>query len=322
MSSEYIPQGHRFNIFEDVGCYPFTYNTPVAYALVLCPPVIVGIVSGVYGFLSLRAFNKSRTQFNELLSSYSNLTSSRYVRLMCLSGIELMLTVPLAIMAIALDTKAGVVPWINWENVHFDFSRVDLYPAIIWRQPGLLQTSLELSRWFIVMCAFIFFGFFGFADEAKKHYRSAFQTVAKTIGISTSFGAASTLNASTGGKSKTTSSAGRVRPVAPTFVHTDFLRRQSSSISSLTDVSIGDVSGHLNEKRPMDEKAEFSPILSYGDITLGDVGGTLADYKEPISPTLSSASSASSFVSNSPVTTTAPALPDPTHQKSNTHDIV
>ncbi|KAF8877428.1 hypothetical protein BD779DRAFT_1475219 [Infundibulicybe gibba] len=25
---EHIPQGHRFNILEDVGCYPFTYNTP------------------------------------------------------------------------------------------------------------------------------------------------------------------------------------------------------------------------------------------------------------------------------------------------------
>lgn len=46
--TEYIPQGHRFNIFEDVGCYPFTYNTWVAYLLVSCPPVAIGCVSAVY----------------------------------------------------------------------------------------------------------------------------------------------------------------------------------------------------------------------------------------------------------------------------------
>jgi len=46
--TEYIDQGHRFNIYEDVGCYPFTYNTPVGYALVVVPPVAIGVVSGVY----------------------------------------------------------------------------------------------------------------------------------------------------------------------------------------------------------------------------------------------------------------------------------
>ncbi len=45
---EYIPQGHRFNIYEDIGCYPFTYNTWVAVVLVYIIPIIVGLVSAVY----------------------------------------------------------------------------------------------------------------------------------------------------------------------------------------------------------------------------------------------------------------------------------
>lgn len=45
---EYIVQGHRYNIFEDVGCYPFTYNTPVAYVLVITWPIVIGLISGVY----------------------------------------------------------------------------------------------------------------------------------------------------------------------------------------------------------------------------------------------------------------------------------
>ena len=321
ISSEYIPQGHRFNIFEDIGCYPATYDTPVAYVLVWCPPVAIGLVSAVYAVLSIKAFNKSRTQFNELLSSYSNLTSSRYVRLMCLAGIELLCTVPLGTYGIYLNIKTGVSPWISWENVHFDFSRVILVPALLWRDGGVGETSLELSRWLIIVCAFIFFGFFGFADEAKKNYRSALETVAKRVGISTSLGSSSTLTSSTGAKSKIVSSSGKVRPVAPTFVHTEFFRRQGS-ISSLTDISIGDVSGHLDEKHA-DEKS-FSPTLSYGAITLADVGGTLADYVEtPISPLPSSGSSSSaSSIMSSPASTSSPSLPDPTAAKSNTHDIV
>ena len=37
----------------------------------------------------------------------------------------------------------------------------------------------------VVFCAFHFFIFFGFADEARKNYRYAFQSVAKRVGLST-----------------------------------------------------------------------------------------------------------------------------------------
>lgn len=48
MSEEFIPEGHRFDIFEDVGCYPFTVDTPVGLVLVSLPPILIGIVSGIY----------------------------------------------------------------------------------------------------------------------------------------------------------------------------------------------------------------------------------------------------------------------------------
>ena len=46
--TEYIVQGHRFNIYEDVGCWPATYNTPYAYLLVFSWPVVIALVSAVY----------------------------------------------------------------------------------------------------------------------------------------------------------------------------------------------------------------------------------------------------------------------------------
>jgi pheromone a factor receptor len=48
MIISYIPQGHRFDIFQEIGCYPTIYDTPVAYALVLTWPVVIGLGSMVY----------------------------------------------------------------------------------------------------------------------------------------------------------------------------------------------------------------------------------------------------------------------------------
>lgn len=44
----YIVQGHRFNIFEVIGCYPAIYNTVPTYFLVYMWPVVVGLISAVY----------------------------------------------------------------------------------------------------------------------------------------------------------------------------------------------------------------------------------------------------------------------------------
>ncbi|TFK32933.1 pheromone A receptor-domain-containing protein [Crucibulum laeve] len=298
MILQYIPQGHRFNILENVGCYPFTYDTWVAYVIVSAPPIIIGMVSAVYCVLSIRAFNKSRAQFNELLSGNKNLTSSRYVRLMCLAGVEVLCTVPLASYIMYLNIVDGVNPWISWADTHYGFSRVDTIPAILWRSQPVAERAIEMSRWLIIACAILFFGFFGFADEARKNYRSFMQTVTKSVGLSTvSFGNSSGITSSTGGeKSKNflNSFNGRPRPVLPINVHREFLQKRDS-LDSFTDVSVSfaDVGNSLNEK-----EKPFSPDASFGALTLTDVGGTLADYdSSPYSPAPSSGSSSASSIS-------------------------
>ena len=44
----YIPQGHRFNILEDIGCYPALYNTPPAYPLVWIWPTVISLTAACY----------------------------------------------------------------------------------------------------------------------------------------------------------------------------------------------------------------------------------------------------------------------------------
>ncbi|KAF5378514.1 hypothetical protein D9615_007153 [Tricholomella constricta] len=76
-SPEYIPQGHRFDIFEDIGCYSSPYMTPAGIALVSIPPCCHRMC-----FCRLL---KRQVQFKELLSSNSNLSTNRYLRLMMLA---------------------------------------------------------------------------------------------------------------------------------------------------------------------------------------------------------------------------------------------
>jgi pheromone a factor receptor len=78
-----------------------------------------------------------------------------------------------------------VAPWKGWADTHADFSRVDQIPAIVWRAIPGMEPTFELSRWLTVFCAFMFFFFFGFAEEARKNYHTVVQSFAKRVGLPT-----------------------------------------------------------------------------------------------------------------------------------------
>jgi len=184
----YIVQEHRYDIYEDVGCYPAIINTAVSLVLISAWPIVIGLVTGVYCSLNIYHFWIKRRTVRSLLASTSgSLNFSRYIRLMVLSGIDLLCTLPLAVWGLySQATLAPVLPWPGWDAVHANFSHVDQIPAILWRSDHNSLVAMELTRWSSVMCAIIFFIFFGFADEARKHYTQALQSVAKKAGY-TSF---------------------------------------------------------------------------------------------------------------------------------------
>lgn len=135
--------------------------------------------------LTIYTFYKRESQFRQFMSSNRSLNRSRYFRLMALSAIEILCTIPLATYGIVLNAKAGVLPWISWENVHSDYSRVIQVPGFVWRENRDIYNGLEEFRWVLVACSLVFFAFFGFADEARQHYRLVYTSLASRIGIST-----------------------------------------------------------------------------------------------------------------------------------------
>lgn len=135
--------------------------------------------------LSLRAFALRRAQFREFLSTNkTTLTPSRYFRLMALATTELLCTIPISSYGIYLNaTVEPVQPWISWSNIHYDFSRVELIPSLVWRMDSRLVVALELGQWLNPICALLFFLFFGLAEEARRHYKQAFWFLLARLGI-------------------------------------------------------------------------------------------------------------------------------------------
>jgi pheromone a factor receptor len=186
MVLQYIVNGHRFNIYEDYGCIAATWNTHLAYVLVWSWPLILGLISGGYGFLTIRAFMQRRKQFRDLITANANLTYSRYWRLIALSSVDFCFTIPISIWTIVSSIKFGSVhPYVSWEYAHWGYSRVFQFPKVVYGKNPIAVYSLETQRWAVVLCAFVFFGFFGFADEAKKNYRLLASTVTKRLGYTT-----------------------------------------------------------------------------------------------------------------------------------------
>jgi len=275
MVLEYVVAGHRFNIYEDFGCAPATWNTPLAYVLVWSWPLIISVISAVYGFLTILAFMKRRKQFKDLISASSNLTYSRYWRLIFLASVDFMFTIPLATWAIIANaTQSEVRPWVSWADTHWGYSRVFQFPRVIINQNQTLVFAVETTRWAAVLSALVFFAFFGFADEAKKNYRLLASTITKRLGYTTF-----------------TESTGISDSMA------------KSGIGSKTGVSLPVfITQQINSKR--DSLDSFSDKLSTS-IIIDEY-----DLKVPYTPTDQSTSSSSSSV-NSPVDE-VPRVPEST----------
>lgn len=126
-------------------------------------------------------------QFSQIMSSNRNLNRGRYYRLVALSGVEALGTVPLASYLLYRFMLEKPTPWKSWSKTHSgdNYSKIVQVPSSVWKAIPYVRFAVE-SRWFYVLCAFIFFAFFGFADEARQHYRLAFKSIATRVGLSTS----------------------------------------------------------------------------------------------------------------------------------------
>jgi len=99
---------------------------------------------------------------------------------------EILGSIPLGTFYIVHNSKLVVKPWAGWAQTHKHYSKVIQVPASIWKNNPNSLLALEMFRWSLVLCAFLFFALFGFAKEARQNYRRLYTSIAGRIGYSTS----------------------------------------------------------------------------------------------------------------------------------------
>jgi len=234
MVLHYVVQGHRYDIIEDIGCWPATYNTPLAVVLILIPPIVLSLVSVVYCILSIVAFMKHRSSFNSAIASH-NSNPSRYFRLMALASMEILFSLPLSIYHLVQNLRVSPLhPWISWEDTHFGFERVDFVPLAFFRFSPVLWIDINISRWLTPFGGFVFFIFFGLAPEARERYKEVYYAVVKHFGVTRPLPTDS-FATSAASNPRFQISSGPVSVFSRTETHTDSKFQKDLNHDSLTD---------------------------------------------------------------------------------------
>ena len=175
--SEYLVQDSRFEILEDYGCAASYLSSWVFIVIIIVPPVLLEIIAGIYGCLSIRAFyNRSiRTHINEY-----NFDSNRYRNLIIFSTCDILFGIPITSLYLYLAI-ANLYPFPGLKEEHYDFSFISQVPAVVWRGTTISELPFEINRWITVWCAFLFFAIFGFTEESRNNYRAIFQSVVQVF---------------------------------------------------------------------------------------------------------------------------------------------
>lgn len=276
----YWCQGQRYDLVQGVGCMYDIPNTWIAIVLFNGWPVVIGLVSAVYCSLTIFHFIRRRRQFNELMSSSTMINYNRYFRLMGLALIEILGTVPIGMWTVSQYWRYPQYKFIGYADLHSGFGRIPQVPAILWLDTPL-QEGYLMMIWVSIICPFIFFGFFGLAEEARRHYHSAATSIAKRLGIST------TLLGRNGqsGFTKQGGSSGFGKITIPSFVQrhpatTGGLRTtRRDSLESFSDRLSTSVSIQDAETMGDAKNAYAMSVHSGGSSTFGSSPVTPADEK-------------------------------------------
>lgn len=120
--------------------------------------------------------------FNGMPGSNKSPNQSRYNRLIALSAVEILGSLPVTLYTLYANAYYEPVhPWISWEDTHSDYFVVNQISSAKWRADATSGAVMEISRWVVVVAAFLFFIFFGFAEEARRHYRKAYSFASSSL---------------------------------------------------------------------------------------------------------------------------------------------
>ncbi|KAJ4475083.1 pheromone A receptor-domain-containing protein [Lentinula aciculospora] len=108
---QYIVQGHRYCIIEEIGCMPYTYPTVAASFLINLLPVLTGVVAAYYDIRCIIALCQRYHELRNLPDSTSedSYTMDRFIPVVVFVLVETC-TTPIAIFPLIMNIRMGFLP--------------------------------------------------------------------------------------------------------------------------------------------------------------------------------------------------------------------
>jgi len=186
-----IVQPVRFEIYQEEGCVVPLYSY-IAYILYYGPALVLNIGCAILAPLTLRAFFRHRKEMDEYFTTRgredSEITRTKYKRLMIIACLDTMFNLPILIAAVVMSGLAGDdsalnQPYTSWRNVHdgaggnlpgTSLSTILQTLASTWSSGEIWNVfALKWDEWINVLHAVFFFGVFGTTPEMRRYYWSA-----------------------------------------------------------------------------------------------------------------------------------------------------
>ncbi|KAF9070443.1 pheromone A receptor-domain-containing protein [Rhodocollybia butyracea] len=182
MIFQYIVQERRFDIYEGFGCRPASDNVLLTYLFLLAPPLVIGIVSIIFCFMTIIAYHRI---YKFMLDTHPSPTfhrrttlSASFLWFLALGGLASLFSlvyfgfvVWLSATSTATSFMSPFKVWGAWDQMR---GVVNGYTEDEWRGDTAEEILLEANRWIFVGLGLIFFLFFGFTSEARRRYRMLF----------------------------------------------------------------------------------------------------------------------------------------------------
>ncbi|KAJ3486931.1 hypothetical protein NLI96_g3884 [Meripilus lineatus] len=147
MALFHIIQRHRFNLIETLGCRASTFASIPEFFFMWFIPILLAL--GTVCFIGVSLVQMLRLGKKILLTSSSQVM--RYTIMILAQVLWFLLIVSLYIF---LDYQHGLHPWVSWDEVHSDFSRIETFPRS--STPPLTLRLSHFVSWGVPVAGYIF----------------------------------------------------------------------------------------------------------------------------------------------------------------------
>ncbi|KAJ7744787.1 GPCR fungal pheromone mating factor [Mycena maculata] len=174
MALHYIVQGHRFDLIEDLGCWPAVYYSWPAIIILVLPRLLPAVFGLFYSTLTFVNLYRRRLAFRFILeTSESPLTLSQYLRLLVMVVFLGLYNVVLISVSTYEDYDGNLQPWENWASVHAQFSYIGQYLSSEFTPQARLH--IDIFWWAVPFTNLVFFALFGVGEEAMGNYIACYR---------------------------------------------------------------------------------------------------------------------------------------------------